>query len=215
MLKIHHSVTLFTVSILPLIHVDNVLGEKIDGDMLLDPKGRAYIGHHNGKLDPAQFQPATLIRVDADGSTTVVATDMMFPNGMVCTAGGSGLVVAESFGQRLTHFDIEEDGSLSGRRVWAELDGVVPDGICIDSQSAIWVANPLGREVIRVLEGGEVTDRIDMRDTSPFACALGGVNGNTLYICSADGFGKPALSGPDTGAIYSVEVRVAAMETST
>ena len=120
-----------------------------------------------------RFRTTSLVRVDPDGTSCEAAPDLAFPNGTVIFPDGRTLVVAESAGARLTAFDVGADGSLSGRRVWAELDGCAPDGICLDADGCIWVANALGTECRRVAQGGEVVDRVE---TSQFcyACALGG-----------------------------------------
>jgi sugar lactone lactonase YvrE len=103
----------------------------------------------------------------------------------VITDDGNTLIVGESFGAKLSAFDIEADGALSNRRVWAELTGAVPDGICLDAAGAIWVASPASAEVLRVVEGGEVTDRISVAPHQAFACMLGGSDGKTLFVCTA------------------------------
>ena len=108
----------------------------------------------------------------------------MFPNGMVITPDGKTLIVGETFGRRLTAFDIGADGSLANRRVWAELGNSLPDGICLDAENAIWVACPTASEVIRVKQGGEVAERIKV-ETDAFACMLGGADGRTLFVATA------------------------------
>ena len=162
-------------------------------DLAIDPSGRAFIGNFG-------LQGGALIRVDPDGSARVVAGDLLLPNGSVVTPNGRTLIVAESAGQRLTAFDIHADGSLGRRRVWAafgvpptartlpeilEQVTVWPDGIALDSDGAVWVANAFGNEVFRVREGGEVTDRISTGELSCCACALGGGDGRTLFLCAA------------------------------
>jgi sugar lactone lactonase YvrE len=124
--------------------------------------------------------------VEPDGRASVVADKLFFPNGMVITPNGRTLIVGETMGHRLTAFDISEDGSLGNRRVWAELgDDVWPDGICLDAQGAIWVANPVGRDkVVRVLEGGQITRRIDVA-THAYAVMLGGPERRHLFICTS------------------------------
>lgn len=174
---------------------DGVLREHADlsawamfhcNDMVVDAVGRAYVGNFgfdlHGGAAPA---PAVMVRVDPDGSARPAVDDLMFPNGTVITPDGSTLIVGESFGARLTAFDVDADGSLSRRRVWAQLDGgAVPDGICLDAEGAVWLASPTTNECVRVLEGGEVTDRVAL-DRGAFACALGGDDRRTLLICSA------------------------------
>ena len=127
---------------------------------------------------------------------------MLFPNGTVITQDGCTLIVGESFGARLTAFDIQTDGSLTNRRVWAQMEGAVPDGICLDSAGGIWVASPVSAEVLRLVEGGEVTDRIKLQDEA-FACMLGGDDGRTLFI----------LTGPDSLPENCIRERGARIET--
>lgn len=155
-------------------------------DMIVDPQGRAYIGSFGFDLHGrGELQPSVVISVDPDGTHRVAADDLLFPNGMVATAAGT-LIVAETFGGRLTAFTIGADGSLGHRRVWADLpDGVSPDGICLDSAGAVWVASPTTRECLRVLEGGEVTDRVSTGERMSIACALGGDAGEDLYVATS------------------------------
>jgi sugar lactone lactonase YvrE len=155
-------------------------------DMVVDRLGRAYIGNFGFDLHSrSTFKSAELIRVDPDGSARVVADDMAFPNGTIITPDARTLVVGESYGGRLTAFDIAADGALSGRRVWAQLpQGTVPDGICLDAANGIWVASPTTRECVRVEEGGRITHRVGLEDGA-FACMLGGADRRTLFILTA------------------------------
>ena len=154
-------------------------------DMIVDREGRAYIGNFGFDLMAGQKPVATsLILVTPDGQARIVAEDLIFPNGMVITQDGRTLIVGETFGARLSAFDVAPDGSLSNRRVWAPLTGAVPDGICLDAAGGIWVASPTSSEVLRVVEGGEVTDRISV-ETQAFACMLGGSDDRTLFVCTA------------------------------
>lgn len=176
-------------------------------DMVVDHAGRAYIG--NFGFDYLAGQPpagAALARVDPDGRVTAVAEDLMFPNGAVITADGSTLVVGETFAGRLSAYDVAADGSLSGRRVWAQLpQGVVPDGICLDADGAVWAASPTSNEVVRVAEGGEILERI-ATGRAAFACMLGGGDGRTLFVCTADGSDPVATVQSRTGRIEAVLV---------
>jgi sugar lactone lactonase YvrE len=155
-------------------------------DMVVDREGRAYVGNFGFDFTSGD-KPATtdLILVTPEGQARIVAKDLAFPNGTVITDDGNTLIVGESFGAKLSAFDIEADGALSNRRVWAELTGAVPDGICLDAAGAIWVASPASAEVLRVVEGGEVTDRISVAPHQAFACMLGGSDGKTLFVCTA------------------------------
>jgi sugar lactone lactonase YvrE len=171
-------------------------------DMVVDARGRAFVGEFGFDLMAgAPFQSAVLLRVDPDGTIARVAEDLRFPNGSVITPDGT-LLVDETFGNRITAFDIAEDGSLTNRRIWASfaeppteraLDkmlpqvAVAPDGCSLDADGALWVADGLAGRVIRVLPGGEIAEEIQP-GTGVFACALGGADGRTLFICTAPDF---------------------------
>ena len=153
-------------------------------DMLVDAQGRAYIGNFGFDLHArAPFAPTVLLLVGPDGRVAVAAEDMHFPNGMALTPDGRTLIVAESYGKRLSAFEVRPDGSLHARRTWAQFDekGVAPDGICLDADGCVWMASPVSREVLRVREGGEVLQRIATPQQAT-ACALGGEDGRTLYV---------------------------------
>jgi sugar lactone lactonase YvrE len=156
-------------------------------DMVVDSQGRAYVGNFGFDFSAGEKpKPAELICVDADGSARIAADELMFPNGTVITPDGATLIIAETFGSRLSAFDIGANGDLSNRRVWAELPrGAIPDGICLDTEGGIWSASPTTCECIRQVEGGEITHRVEV-DQGAFACMLGGANGTTLYILTAD-----------------------------
>ncbi len=156
-------------------------------DMVVDSVGRAYVGNFGWDLHGGGGpRTTTLVRVDPDGSTTVVAGDLSFPNGTVITPDERTLIVGESMARRLTAFDIAADGSLSNRRVWAELpDGTLPDGICLDAHGAIWSACPISGLVHRIAEGGEILQTIDTGRGGAFACMLGDDDRRTLYVCTA------------------------------
>ncbi len=154
-------------------------------DMVTDLKGRSYVGNFGYDLHSnAEFQKAALILVHPDGTTELAADGLSFPNGTVITPDGKTLIVGESFGARLTAFDISPDGSLTNRREWAKMDGAVPDGICLDDAGGIWVASPVSNEALRVIEGGEVTDRVKTENQA-YACMLGGLDGKTLFIMTS------------------------------
>ncbi|MBT5153778.1 MAG: hypothetical protein HOM44_06795 [Gammaproteobacteria bacterium] len=154
-------------------------------DMVTDLKGRSYVGNFGYDLhNDAEFQKAELILVHPDGKTALAADDLAFPNGTVITPDEKTLIVGESFGARLTAFDIQPDGSLINRREWAKIDGAVPDGICLDEAGGIWVASPVSNEVLRIIEGGEVTDRVKIENQA-YACMLGGQDGKTLFIMTS------------------------------
>ena len=148
------------------------------GDMVIDDKGRAYIGSQ-------AFSGGVIIRLDPDDSASVVAEDLDFPNGMVISPDGKTLIVAESIGRRLTAFTIDDDSALGDRRVFAEgLDGP-PDGIALDAEGGVWTSMTLAHQFERIIEGGAVTDRIDMGERVAIACALGGPERRTLFLLSS------------------------------
>jgi sugar lactone lactonase YvrE len=155
-------------------------------DMVVSADGRAYIGNFGFDLDAGERpQPATVIAVDPDGTARTAAPNMRFPNGSVITPDGRTLIVGETVAGCLTAFTIEADGQLTNRRVWAQLEGALPDGICLDAEGAIWLACPLSRRCLRVAEGGEVLEEI-ATEQAAFACMLGGDDRRTLYICTSE-----------------------------
>jgi sugar lactone lactonase YvrE len=177
-------------------------------DMVVDAVGRAYVGNFGFDLDAgAAPTTANLVRVDPDGTISVAASELRFPNGTVITPDGTTLIVGESYAGALTAFTLEADGSLSDRREWAKLDGAVPDGICLDAEGAIWSACPLTGRVLRVREGGEVTDVVAVGRNGAYACMLGGADRTTLLVCTADA-SNPAETGSMRGAIEVCEVTV-------
>jgi len=167
-------------------------------DMVVDEQGGAYVGNFGfNSHDGSEFKAADLIRVDPDGSVSVAAAGLAFPNGAVITPDGGTLIVGETRGNILSAWNRAPNGTLSNRRVWADLGAGFPDGICLDAEGAVWVADPRNKETIRVLEGGEVTDRISTGEMGSFACMLGGEDRRTLFICTC------LQSGPDTAALRS------------
>lgn len=177
-------------------------------DMVVDGKGRAYVGNFGyDLLSGAPAKKAELVLVNPDGSARVVADGLDFPNGTVETPDGKTLIVGESMGHRLTAFDIEPDGSLTNRRVWADLGQAVPDGIALDAQNAVWVASPLTKQVMRVKEGGEVTDRAGF-GSMPIACALGGPRRKTLFVLFADSINPDECRAQRSARIDTIQVPV-------
>ena len=154
-------------------------------DMVTDNQGRTYVGNFGFDLHNNAEQVTTeLVMVHPDGRAEVAATDLSFPNGTVITADGKTMIIAETMAARLTAFDIADDGYLSNRRIWAQLDKALPDGICLDEEGGIWVASPVSNEALRVLEGGEVTDRVIVENQA-FACMLGGDDRKRLFILTS------------------------------
>jgi sugar lactone lactonase YvrE len=177
-------------------------------DMVVDGQGRAYVGNFGYDLHAnAPRKPAELVLATPDGKARVVARDLEFPNGTVITPDGKTLIVGESFGAKLTAFDVESDGSLVRRRVWAAIENMVPDGICLDAEGAIWVASPLSEEMLRVREGGTVTHRF-RPSLRPYACMLGGADRRTLFIVTAETHDPTEALAKRSGRIETVEVDV-------
>jgi sugar lactone lactonase YvrE len=162
-------------------------------DMVVASNGQAYAGNfgfnldglYDGSVEPSAIAPTSLVRVDPDGSSCEAADDLHFPNGTVITDDGGTLIIAESMGGRLSAFDRAADGTLSGRREWAALPGVAPDGICLCADGTVWVANALGAECVRVAEGGEIVERVTT-SRGCFACMLGDEDRLTLYLVTAE-----------------------------
>lgn len=172
-------------------------------DMVVDGQGRAYVGNFGFDLHQQKKPtPAVLIAVEADGAARTVAKDMLFPNGTVITPDGGQLIVAETWGARLTAFDLTPDGDLENRRVWATLaDGAVPDGICLDEAGGVWTASPSTNECLRLVEGGKVTHRVSA-DQGAFACMLGG---KLLHILTCSTSDPEACRKKRSGRIELVE----------
>ena len=142
------------------------------------------------------------------GSVTRAAEDLFFPNGTVITPDGRTMIVGETQGHRLTAFDVAPDGTLSNRRVWAQLDAAVfPDGICLDAEGAIWVSDARGAALLRVREGGKIDGTVSTGTRYAFACMLGGADRRTLFVCTSTGSG-PAMADKRDGAIETVRVDV-------
>jgi sugar lactone lactonase YvrE len=142
-----------------------------------------------------------------DGTARVVADTLDFPNGAVITPDERTLIVGKTAGGRLTAFDIGPDGSLIRRRIWAQIEGSSPDGICLDAEGAIWVASPRSSEVVRVREGGEITHRIRVA-TTPYACMLGGLDRRTLFVLTAKTHLVEEARASTSGRIEVVHVEV-------
>jgi sugar lactone lactonase YvrE len=147
--------------------------------------------------------------VTPDGSVRQVADGVAFPNGMAVTPDNSTLILAESYGKRLTAFEIAADGSLVNRRLWADLQDGVPDGICVDAEGAVWYADVPNQRCVRVREGGEVLQTIKL-DRACFACTLGGPDGTTLFLTAAAWRGPAHMfDTPPTGQVVTVQVPAA------
>lgn len=175
-------------------------------DMVVDDGGNAYVGNFGFDLEArAKYAPADLALVRADGSVEVAATGMRFPNGSVITPDGSTLIVGQSFGGDFVAFSIADDATLYDRRVWAAVEGTAPDGCTLDAAGGIWFADALGAQLIRVEEGGVVTDRL-ATPSPAFACMLGGDDGRTLFALCAPGSDAEVSAGKGAGAIHRTRV---------
>jgi sugar lactone lactonase YvrE len=178
-------------------------------DMVTDARGRSYVGNFGFDLHArAPQRDAEIVLVLPDGRARVAAAGMKFPNGMVITPDGRTLIAGESSAARLTAFDVAEDGSLENKRTWAQLEGAVPDGICLDAEGCVWVASPLGNQMLRVAQGGQVTHRVDVSRRA-IACALGGPDRKTLFCATSDSFEPEACRAARRGAIEIARVDVA------
>jgi sugar lactone lactonase YvrE len=201
------------------------LGAHVGGhpnDMVVDAQGRAFVGNFGFDLmGGAPIAPTGLVRVDPDGTVTPVAEDLWFPNGSVLTDDGV-LLVDETFGNRVTAFDVAEDGTLVNRRTWAEFGAlpstrevagalpelvVAPDGCGLDAEGALWIADAAHGRAVRVREGGEIVDEVSP-GLGVFACGLGGADGRTLFLCAAPDFDEHARSAAREGRLLSVRVEV-------
>lgn len=192
-------------------------------DMLVDCEGRAWVGHFGFDLmGGAPAATAALICVEPDGMARVVADELGFPNGTVLTPDGRTLIVAETTMNRLSAFDVDA-GSLGERRTWAlfgdpprsanvgELLGevaVAPDGICLDAEGAVWVADAVHSRLIRVAEGGTILEELRINGVGVFACMLGGQDGHTLFACVAPTFHEAEASTNHNASILFKKVRV-------
>jgi sugar lactone lactonase YvrE len=186
-------------------------------DMVVAADGTAYVGDMGARIDDlgADRRAGQTFRVAPTGTWECAADDLQSPNGHVLTDDGRTLIIAESAAMRLTAFTVRADGTLTDRRTYAELvperDDVPvapPDGICLDAEGAVWVADPIGARVFRVVEGGAVTDSIPFAGEVPVACVLGGDDRRTLLICVAADWKREALAGTRTGRIDACEVAV-------
>jgi sugar lactone lactonase YvrE len=172
-------------------------------DIVVDGRGNAYIGNIGFDFPEAEFAPGILALVTPDGSARQVADGVAFPNGIVVTPDNSTLIVAESYANRLTALEIAADGSLSNRRVWAELGDGVPDGICLDAEGAVWYGDVPNKRCVRVREGGEELQTIDL-DRGCFACMLGGPDGKTLFMVAQEWSGMESTAdGERTGQLLT------------
>ena len=174
-------------------------------DIVVDGRGNAYVNNIGFDFPGGEFAPGILALVSPDGSARQVGDGVAFPNGMVVTPDNSTLIVAESYGNRLTAFDIAADGGLSNRRVWADVGGDFPDGICLDAENAVWYGDVPNKRCVRIREGGEVLQTIDL-DRGCFACMLGGTDRRTLFLVANEWNGPATMAdGPRMGRVLTVD----------
>jgi sugar lactone lactonase YvrE len=179
-------------------------------DIVVDGRRNAYVNRLGfNPMTGEAFKPGSISLAKADGSVREVADDIAFPNGMAVTADNCTLIVADSYRHSLVGFDIDADGGLSHRRVWADLDEGVPDGVCIDAEDAVWYADTPNQRCVRVGEGGTVLQRVKL-DRGGFACVLGGLDRTTLFVMAAQwrGMAEPGLVTPGSGRVLAVQVDV-------
>jgi sugar lactone lactonase YvrE len=186
------------------------LGRPGWNDIVADGRGNVYVnGAGFNPMAGEAFRPGGVSLVTADGTVRPVADDIAFPNGMAVTADNATLIVADSYRRNLVAFDIAADGSLSGRRIWAELGESAPDGICVDAENAVWYAEVPGKRCARVAEGGTELRTVPL-DRGGFACVLGGPEGRTLFITAAEwrGMTDAQMVAPGSGQLLAVDVDV-------
>jgi sugar lactone lactonase YvrE len=170
-------------------------------ELVIDGRGNAYV--NGGQVLGEGSATGIVAMVSPDGSARRVADGLAFPNGMLIMPDGHTLVVAESYANRLTAFEIASDGTLSNRRVWADLGDGVPDGICADADNAVWYADVPNKRCIRVREGGEVLQTLEL-DRGCFACALGGADRTTLFITANQWSGPASMFDRTAGQVLTV-----------
>lgn len=208
-----------------VVHAD--IWDKCGGhanDMVVAPSGNAYVGNFGFDLmGRAGHEDASLVLVRPAGTSQIVADGLAFPNGMVVRPGEKKLIVNELFGNRISQFDIKPDGTLGPRRDFAsfgelgdepnvglrlERAKIIPDGLALDAEGAVWFADTINRRAVRAAEGGEL---LDVNDTAPegiFAVALGGDDGKTLFLCAAPDWDEGARKAAREGRMLAVKVDV-------
>ncbi|WP_419919370.1 SMP-30/gluconolactonase/LRE family protein [Candidatus Poriferisocius sp.] len=201
-----------------VLHYDGTtLGEHADlsalatshcNDMTVDTQGRAYVGNFGFDLHEGEdVAGATLGLVQPDGTVEAAAGDLLFPNGAVITPDGAKFIVGESFASQFTAFDIGAGGRLENRRLWAAVPGTIPDGCCYDAEEGIWYADAVGCAAQRVIEGGEITHRVETEQNC-FAVMLGGDDRRTLFLLTAPGSHPDEVRGRGQARIETVRVEV-------
>lgn len=179
-------------------------------DMVVTPEGRAYVDAYDDHFDRSSHR---IVLVTPERDVAVVARDVVYPNGITTTPDGHTLLVAETFAGRITAFAVEPDGTLGARRTWAQLPaGAHPDGLCLDARGDIWVASYLAGEFLHLQEGGEVLDRISVAPRWAMSCCLGGDDGRSLLLCTAETSQDDYFAGRSVGHLDLVRVDVPGVE---
>src|SRR5258708_5154738 len=182
------------------------LSDKGWNEIVVDGRGNAYVNGGGFNLAAGEpFAPGIIALVTPNGAARQVADGIAFPNGMAVTPDNATPIIAESYGRKLTAFDVEADGGLSNRRVWADLGDGVPDGICLDADNAVWYADVPNKRCARVREGGEVLQTINL-DRGCFACMLGGTDRRTLLLVATEWRGPAGMTdGRPPGQVLTVK----------
>lgn len=178
-------------------------------DLLLAPNGITYLDtlcYNFLAGESATPSPSPIVAVMSDGTFKEATQVTAFPNGMALAPNSSTLLVADSLAQCIYAFEMEDDGTLSNERVWAAMPGEMPDGVSLDADGGLWVATH--NRVVRVIEGGDITDEVDMGSTRATACMLGGDDGKTLLITASDSHDRSVITDNPSGRIFSVKVAV-------
>lgn len=193
-------------------------------DMVVAPNGNAYAGHFGFDImGGAEHELADVLLIRPDGTAQVVASELSFPNGMVITPDGATLIVNELLGNRISKFAIKEDGTLGPREDFADFGGpgderdvakrlegatIIPDGLALDAEGAVWAADTLNRRAVRIADGGEILDSVDTAPEGVFATALGGPDGKTLFMSAAPDWDEGARSAAREGRVLATTVVV-------
>ena len=178
-------------------------------EIVVDGRGNAYLNNQGSDFPGGHFAPGMIALLTPDGSARPVADGIAFPNGMAITPDNSTLIVAESYGQKLTAFQIAADGGLSEPWSWADLGDGVPDGICLDAEGAIWYADVPNQQCVRVREGGQVLQTVHL-DRGCFSCALGGTDRTTLFMMATQWRGTDRMTDTlRTGQVLTARVPAA------
>lgn len=208
-----------------VVHAD--IWDKCRGhanDMVVAPNGDAYVGNFGFDLmGGADYQSADLVLVRPDGSSQIVAEGLAFPNGMVITPDEKVLIVNELFGNRISQFDILPDGTLGPRRDFANYGDLgdepdvgkrlaaaklIPDGLALDAEGAVWVADTLNHRAVRIAEGGKILEEVNTAPEGVFAVALGGEDGRTLFMCAAPDWDEALRTAKREGRMLATQVTV-------